>query len=366
MDENTQKALESLQHRKANSTISIAADLAGDELNSICRLALAWAADGQVHGISYYIKPRQGEITSRRIEPQLLEDSQPFDVIWDEEVQPLLKGSILSAYRSEQLFLAIKASYEASGRTFPFQEAYVRDLRFLAVTYLPNLANDSLSSILHGMKIPVDLDDALSRAMACIGALTWLEKRYPITGYGIPLSAILAGALRPAEEQETAAEKEARAARQQKYDRWAHRAKLGLLPFLICCLFLTIYYLHRQQEQQASQVNFSQYSASEMPPETAPPKASSIQTENTRYQMLRGSFIILNKEALPVFKEASRNNDMAAVRKLLQENKILVLGETTQIKITGGADEDHYVPIEITGGSYAGYSGFALANMINK
>lgn len=365
MDSNTQKALESLQHRKANSTISLAADLAGDELNSICRLALAWVAEGQVHGISYYIRPRQGEVTSRRIDPQLLADSQPFDVIWDEEISPLIKGSILSAYRSEQLFLAIKASYEASGRTFPFKEAYIRDLRFLAVTYLPNLANDSLTSILHGMKIPVDLDDALSRAMACIGALTWLEKRYPITGYGIPLSAILAGALQPLEEKETAAEKEARAARQQKYDRWAHRAKLGLLPFLICCLFLTLYYLHRQQEQQRNSVNFSQYSATEMPKET-PPKESAIKTENTRYLMLRGSFIILTQDTLPVFKEASRNNDMATVRKLLQENKIIVLGETTQVKITGGADADHYVPIEIVDGGYAGYSGFALANMLNR
>ena len=58
MDANTQKALESLRRRKVNSSIAIAADLANDNLNSICRLALAWISDGNVHGISYFIKPR--------------------------------------------------------------------------------------------------------------------------------------------------------------------------------------------------------------------------------------------------------------------------------------------------------------------
>ena len=61
---------------------------------------------------------------------------------------------------------------------------------------MPNLANDSLTSILHRMKIPVDMDNALSRAMACICGLNWLENLYPISSYGIPLSAILAGASR--------------------------------------------------------------------------------------------------------------------------------------------------------------------------
>ena len=52
MDTNTQKALESLRRRKVNASIAIAADLANDNLNSICRLALAWISDGNVHGIS--------------------------------------------------------------------------------------------------------------------------------------------------------------------------------------------------------------------------------------------------------------------------------------------------------------------------
>ena len=41
LDMNTQKALQSLAQRKPNSTISIAADLANDNVNSICRIALA-------------------------------------------------------------------------------------------------------------------------------------------------------------------------------------------------------------------------------------------------------------------------------------------------------------------------------------
>ena len=75
-----------------------------------------------------------------------------------------------------------------------------------------NLANDSLTSILHRMKIPVDMDNALSRAMACICGLSWLENLYPISSYGIPLSAILAGALQgqPEEVVETREEREAR------------------------------------------------------------------------------------------------------------------------------------------------------------
>ena len=49
MNSNTQKALESLRHREINSSIAVAADLANDNPNSICRLALAWISDGNVH-----------------------------------------------------------------------------------------------------------------------------------------------------------------------------------------------------------------------------------------------------------------------------------------------------------------------------
>ena len=132
MDTNTQKALESLRRRKVNASIAIAADLANDNLNSICRLALAWISDGNVHGISYFIKPREGPVQAHNLTEDMLADSKPFDVIWDEDIAFLLKDAVLSAYRSERLFPAIKASYEASGRELPLKDVYIRDLKFLA------------------------------------------------------------------------------------------------------------------------------------------------------------------------------------------------------------------------------------------
>ena len=39
----------------------------------------------------------------------MLADSKPFDVVWDEDIAFLLKDAVLSAYRSERLFPAIKA-----------------------------------------------------------------------------------------------------------------------------------------------------------------------------------------------------------------------------------------------------------------
>ena len=234
MDANTQKALESLRRRKVNSSIAIAADLANDNLNSICRLALAWISDGNVHGISYFIKPREGPVQAHNLTEAMLADSKPFDVVWDEDIAFLLKDAVLSAYRSERLFPAIKASYEASGRELPLKDVYIRDLKFLASTYMPNLANDSLTSILHRMKIPVDMDNALSRAMACICGLNWLENLYPISSYGIPLSAILAGALQgqPEEVVETREEREAREEKEAKYAKLTYYTKMLFLPFV--------------------------------------------------------------------------------------------------------------------------------------
>ena len=110
MNSNTQKALESLRHREINSSIAVAADLANDNPNSICRLALAWISDGNVHGISYLIKPREGPIETRHVTEAMLADSKPFDVVWDEDISVLIEDSFLSAYHSEELFTAIQAS----------------------------------------------------------------------------------------------------------------------------------------------------------------------------------------------------------------------------------------------------------------
>ena len=45
--DNPLQALQSLAQRKTNATISIAADLANDNLNSICRFALSWISNGK-------------------------------------------------------------------------------------------------------------------------------------------------------------------------------------------------------------------------------------------------------------------------------------------------------------------------------
>ena len=60
MDTNTQKALESLRRRKVNASIAIAADLANDNLNSICRLALAWTVTATSTAFPILSSPAKG------------------------------------------------------------------------------------------------------------------------------------------------------------------------------------------------------------------------------------------------------------------------------------------------------------------
>lgn len=62
MNSNTQKALESLRRREINSSIAIAADLANDNPNSICRLALAWISDGNVQAFRISSSPAKGPL----------------------------------------------------------------------------------------------------------------------------------------------------------------------------------------------------------------------------------------------------------------------------------------------------------------
>ena len=57
MDTNTQKALESLRRRKVNASIAIAADLANDNLNSICRLALARRRNARILEVFFLYLP---------------------------------------------------------------------------------------------------------------------------------------------------------------------------------------------------------------------------------------------------------------------------------------------------------------------
>ena len=148
-DEQMQKTLESLSRKHPNRPIAVTADLANDNLNSICRLSLAWISDGSVHGLTFLIKPPTDEFTCRKITADMVADCQPFADVWDGEIKILLKNAVLSAYSSEQLFLAIKASYEASGKPFSMEDAYVRDLKFLAAAYIADLENFSFLSIMH-------------------------------------------------------------------------------------------------------------------------------------------------------------------------------------------------------------------------
>ena len=373
MNSNTQKALESLRHREINSSIAVAADLANDNPNSICRLALAWISDGNVHGISYLIKPREGPIETRHVTEAMLADSKPFDVVWDEDISVLIEDSFLSAYHSEELFTAIQASYEASGRKWPIHDVYIRDLQFLAATYIPNLANDSLTSILHRMDIAVDMDSAISRAMACICGLSWLEERYPISTYGIPLSSVLSGALRPRREDIDQAEQAEEDGEQETktYSKWDHYTKILLLPFVILCLFLTIYYIHRQREANQSNVNFSQYSQDGVPTmsdaeKEAQPKEHRLPSSSGRYLMMRGNYVIPDKETIPVFLKASRNRDMETIRALVRSDKILIFAKPTRIQIVDDTPYEGFIKVQILEGDYANKQGFAAENMVTK
>ncbi len=261
--------LASLSQRKPNTPISMAADLANDNLNSICRLSLAWSSGGKIHGVSYFAKPPDDDFTNRKITAEMVEDSLSFADLWDKEVSPLLQDAILAAYSAENLFTAIKNSYEASGRSFSMNDAYVRDVKFLASAYIAGLGNTSFASIMYRLKIPVDLDNSLSRAMACSLCIRRLERMYPIENYGIPLSAIMAGVLHRPSPESTCRNKE----RRKKYDRLARRIQAWLLPFFILCLLLTLYYLHRYQEKERTNVDFSRYAATMIWPAPHPRKA---------------------------------------------------------------------------------------------
>lgn len=75
-DEQMQKTLESLSRKHPNRPIAVTADLANDNLNSICRLSLAWISDGSVHGLTFLIKPPTDEFTCRKITADMVADCQ--------------------------------------------------------------------------------------------------------------------------------------------------------------------------------------------------------------------------------------------------------------------------------------------------
>ena len=303
----------------------------------------------------------------------MLADSKPFDVVWDEDISVLIEDSFLSAYHSEELFTAIQASYEASGRKWPIHDVYIRDLQFLAATYIPNLANDSLTSILHRMDIAVDMDSAISRAMACICGLSWLEERYPISTYGNSL--VIGPERSPAPPQR--GHRSSRTGRRrwrtrdEDLQQMDHYTKILLLPFVILCLFLTIYYIHRQREANQSNVNFSQYSQDGVPTmsdaeKEAQPKEHRLPSSSGRYLMMRGTYVIPDKETIPVFLKASRNRDMETIRALVRSDKILIFAKPTRIQIVDDTPYEGFIKVQILEGDYANKQGFAAENMVTK
>lgn len=365
-DDLTKDALASLAQRKPENSIAIAVDLANDNVNSICCIALAWISSGNVHGVSYYVKPPSAEFTSRKITPQQVANSPVFADLWDTKIAPLLHEEMLSCYRSETLFKAIKSSYEASRTPFTINDTYIRDLKFLAGTYIPELGNDSFVTIMHHMKISVDLDSSLSRAMACACGIDWLENKYPIGSYGIPLSAIMAGTLQSAVSPPTTDEinsdkSDDKTTEPKKYARILHYVNAFLFPFLIVCMMLTIYYMHRYAKSHQDVVDFSKYSSTETPyqEDTHP----SFEADKT-YIMVRGTYVILDAKDIPPFLQAAQDQDMYKIRTMVRSGDIIVFATPVRIKIMGDVDEYGFVPVTIQENDYTGKEGYAPAKMI--
>lgn len=364
MDEETPSQAKASSIRLGkNAAISLAADLANDKLNSICRIALSWISNGKVQGVSYLVNPCTDDFTCRKVTPEMVADKPLFADVWDTEISPLIKDRFLAAYHTESLFLAIKASYEASGRQFSIEDSYIRDLKFLSMTYLADLGNSSFTSIMHYMQIPVDIDDALSRAMGCACGINWLERLFPISNYGIPLSSIMAGALRPIvppAPKRTQDEEES-----PTYQRLNAYARSFFIPFLLLCMVLTGYYLHRHAENEKSHVDFSAYSLEEAPSQQA--TANAIPTFDTQktYLMLRGTYLLPDKASIPEFIKASKDQDVGKIRTMVRSDEIFVLTGPAKIHITGDTESTGFVPVTILEGDHAGMSGYAPYTMIS-
>ena len=166
-DAKTQQLLQSIMRRKNNSAIAIAFDKASSDDDSICRIAIAWISESKAHSMSCLVKPPTDDFScSRKVTASMVAHSADFATVWDRRILPLLKGDVLALYDASQTLHALKASYETSGRVFMLPELYIRDLRFLAITYMPGLGNDSFISIIHRLRLRADLDDAARRATA--------------------------------------------------------------------------------------------------------------------------------------------------------------------------------------------------------
>ena len=143
------------------------------------------------------------------------------------------------------------------------------------------------------------------------------------------------------------------------------------LPFVIFCLFITIYYVHRYGEAAQSNVNFSRYSTSGVPElsdseKEAQQEKTRLPSSSGRYLMMRGTYVIPDETTIPTFLKASHDRDMETIRSLVRSDKILVFAKPTRIQITGDKDKNGFVPIQILEGDYADRTGFAPDDMISK
>ena len=239
------------------------------------------------------------------------------------------------------------------------EDAYVRDLKFLAAAYIADLENFSFLSIMHYMNISVDLDNSLSRAMACACGMNWMENLYPIGYYGLPLSAVMAGALHEPTEEDTQRKAEAHKTLEQA----AHYMQRLFLPFVLLCLILAGYYLYSLQENAKTHVDFSQYSSVKAVPPEQKPSFPAIET-NKEFLMLRGTDIVCDAGTIPEFLDAFQNHDVELIRQMVRSDEVIVFMNPTRVKSLSPADEKGFVLVKILGGEYDGATGYAHSMML--
>ena len=354
-DENSKETLATLDSLKPGSTIAITADLANESPASICRIAIAWISGADVYSVAYYAKPPTDDFSaSRKITAEMVADCDSFADVWDNKVLPLLKTNLLSAYRPAILFPAIKASYEDSGRPFIALQFFVRDLGLLARTYMPDLGNDSLPSIAHKMNLTVDLDSAISRAMACVTAVDWLEGAYPDNSYGIPLAFILGGVPLPS-VNDMEAQVQAEAPRGvMQYSR--HGLGFFIFVCMMAAAFYVGYYVQHNMNEEKDTPQMEQSTQNVTVPDYDLSKA---------YTMSKGTFIVKNETDIQPFMTAAQRKDTASIRSMVRKDQVIVMADKTTIKVTGKSIDGGFIPVTITQGNYSGTKGYAPFNMID-
>lgn len=361
---NTIEAQKAIACRQQDTAISLVFELASEEPNSICTIALAWLRKNAIDTITYLIKPPCDTFTSsRRITAKTVKDCPPFDTVWDEDILPLIGGSVLAMYNAEEELHCIRASYEAHGKAFTFPDVYIRELHFLATTYMPDLVNDSFISIIHHLGIAADMDDVTSKSRACCKALEAIRTLYPACGYGVPIGTVLDGSLRvhiPSFD-DTHDDDDEEDSEYTLGERLAHATRFSLVPILALALTLGGYFLYKQQKVASHHVDFSRYATTDV---AKTPTYPTFDLEKT-YLMMRTSYIIRNEEDVSLFVAASESRDMEKIRSMIGGDKVLLFGSNTKVIPLRQADGNGYVKIRILSGPYKDQEGYAAYTMLN-